>query len=186
MSGGELILYTTEDGRAEVQLRAEDGTVWLTQAQIAALFQTTPQNITQHIRSVYAEGELQEGATCKERLQVRQEGARQVSRTVRSYSLDVILAVGYVTRPLYYTRQVGLARGQRKARRVHPADLLASPLRVPPRDVQDRIADVLTTSQCEIDISKRQLEALKLQKRGLMQKLLTGQWRLPVRGQEPA
>jgi hypothetical protein len=96
--GGELILYTTEDGRAEVQLRAEDGTVWLTQAQIAALFQTTPQNITQHIRSVYAEGELQDGPTCKELLQVRQEGARQVSRTVRSYSLDVILAVGYRVR----------------------------------------------------------------------------------------
>jgi hypothetical protein len=76
MSDGELILYTAEDGRAEVQLRAEDGTVWLTQAQMADLFQTTPQNITQHVRSVYAEGELAAAATCKELLQVRQEGAR--------------------------------------------------------------------------------------------------------------
>jgi type I restriction enzyme S subunit len=85
---------------------------------------------------------------------------------------------GYLTRPTYYTRQVGLARGQRKARRVHPSDLLASSLQVPPRDLQDRVAAILTSSQCDIDKSKRLLESLKTQKRGLMQKLLTGQWLL--------
>jgi type I restriction enzyme S subunit len=73
-----------------------------------------------------------------------------------------------------------LARGQRKARRVHPSDLLASSLHVPSRNFQDRIAEILTSSQDDIDNSKRLFQSLKTQKRGLMQKLLTGQWRLPV------
>lgn len=98
MSGGEIILYTAEDGTVTVQLRAEEGTVWITQAELAALFQTTPQNITQHIRALYAEGELQLEATCKELLQVRQEGTRSVQRSLKQYNLDVILAVGYRVR----------------------------------------------------------------------------------------
>lgn len=96
-----------------------------------------------------------------------------------SPTVNPVWLLGYLTRPKYYTRQVGLARGLRKARRVHPSDLLASSLHVPPRDLQDRIAEILTSSQCDIDKSKRLLESLKTQKRGLMQKLLTGQWRLP-------
>ena len=95
---GELILYATEDGQAKFSLRAEGGTVWLTQAEIATLFQTTPQNITQHVRAIYAEGELTEEATCKSYLHVQPEGARQVRRTVRAYNLDLILAVGYRVR----------------------------------------------------------------------------------------
>lgn len=95
-------------------------------------------------------------------------------------TVNPIWLLGYLTRPTYYTHQVGLARGQRKARRLHPSDLLASSLHVPPRDLQDRIADVLTSLQDEIDKSKRLLLSLKTQKRGLMQKLLTGQWRLPL------
>lgn len=67
----ELIFYRTEDGKAEIHLRAEEDTVWLTQAEIADLFATTPQNITQHIRAILDEGELQEQATCKDYLQVR-------------------------------------------------------------------------------------------------------------------
>lgn len=98
MSGGELILYRTEDGRAAVQLRAQDGTVWLTQGELAALFGTTPQNITQHVKAIYAEGELTEGATCKELLQVRPEGRREVRRALKHYSLEMILAVGYRVR----------------------------------------------------------------------------------------
>jgi type I restriction enzyme S subunit len=100
-------------------------------------------------------------------------------------TVNPVWLLGYLTRPIYYTRQVGLARGQRKARRVHPSDLLASGLKVPPRDLQNRIAEILTSSQCDIDQSKRLLEALKTQKRGLMQKLLTGQWRLPVSAPQP-
>ena len=72
----ELLLYQTEDGRTRIECRFEGETVWLTQAMMADLFQTTPQNITQHLREIYAEGELDEAATCKAFLQVRTEGAR--------------------------------------------------------------------------------------------------------------
>lgn len=95
---GELVLYSTEDGRAQFSLKAADGTVWLTQAEIADLFQTTPQNITQHVKAVYSEGEVKEEATCKTYLQVQVEGSRPVRRTVKSYNLDLILAVGYRVR----------------------------------------------------------------------------------------
>jgi len=101
---GELILYTTEDGAASVRLRAEGGSVWITQAEMAALFQTTPQNITLHVKAIYAEGELQPEATCKEHLQVRQEGGRQVRRALKHYNLDMILAVGYRVRSLRGTQ----------------------------------------------------------------------------------
>jgi hypothetical protein len=93
-----LILYQTEDGSTRVQCRFEEETIWLTQAQMAELFQVTPQNITLHISAVYADGEQREAATCKPYLQVRQEGARQVSRTLQHYSLPLILAVGYRVR----------------------------------------------------------------------------------------
>jgi hypothetical protein len=95
---GELILYRTDDGRDEIQLRLADGSVWLTQAEIAALFETTPQNVTQHLKSVFEEGELAEEATCKQHLQVRQEGTRAVERSVKLYNLKAILAVGYRVR----------------------------------------------------------------------------------------
>ena len=98
MTEGELIVYTAEDGSVAVQLRAEGGTVWITQAEMAALFQTTPQNITLHVKAIYAEGELAPDATCKEHLQVREEGGRQVRRTLKHYNLDMILAVGYRVR----------------------------------------------------------------------------------------
>ena len=98
MTAGEIILYTAEDGSPAIQLRAEDGTVWLTQAEMASLFLTTPQNITQHIKAVYDEGELQSEATCKEHLQVRPEGGREVTRRLKHYSLEMILAVGYRVR----------------------------------------------------------------------------------------
>jgi hypothetical protein len=75
----DLILYQTE-GKTRIQCRFEDEIIWLTQAQIAELFQTTPQNITQHIRSICDENELDAKATCKSCLQVRVEGARQVKR----------------------------------------------------------------------------------------------------------
>jgi len=97
-SGSEFILYQTEDGRTRIQCRFENETLWLTQAQMAELFQTTPQNITTHLKAIYAEDELEEGATCKDYLQVRQEGGRDVSRKLRHYRLEAILAVGYRVR----------------------------------------------------------------------------------------
>lgn len=92
---GELVLYRTEDGRARLVVRFEDETVWLTQASIAELFQTTPQNITLHLKSIYAQRELSEEATCKSYLQVRREGSRDVRRELRHYNLEAIIAVGY-------------------------------------------------------------------------------------------
>ena len=93
-----IVLYRTEDGRTRIQCRFEDETIWLTQAQIAELFQVTPQNVTLHLKSIFDEGELIEGATCKDYLQVRREGSRDVSRALRHYRIEAILAVGYRVR----------------------------------------------------------------------------------------
>ncbi len=97
-SASGLILYQADDLTTRIEVRLDGGTVWLTQAQLAELFQTTPQNITLHLRAIYDEGELPEEATCKSYLQVRQEGRREVARTLRHYNLDAILAVGYRVR----------------------------------------------------------------------------------------
>ena len=94
----EIILYQTEDGRTRLHCRFENETLWLTQAQIAELFQTTPQNVTLHLRGIFTEGELVEAATCKDYLQVRLEGGREVSRSLRHYRLEAILAVGFRVR----------------------------------------------------------------------------------------
>ena len=94
----EIILYQTEDGRTRVQCRFENETLWLTQAQIAELFEVTPQNVTLHLKVIFAEGELTEAATCKDYLQVRPEGGREVTRTLRHYRLEAIVAVGFRVR----------------------------------------------------------------------------------------
>jgi len=93
-----IVLYLTEDGRTRIECRFEDESIWLTQALMAELFQTTPQNVTLHLKAIFAEGELPEEATCKRSLQVRQEGGREVTRTLRHYNLPAILAVGYRVR----------------------------------------------------------------------------------------
>lgn len=94
----DLIIYQGPDGHLRILTRIEGGTVWLTQRQMAELFQTSPQNITLHIAAIYEEGELVEEGTCKAYLQVQLEGARQVTRSLKHYNLDVILAVGYRVR----------------------------------------------------------------------------------------
>jgi len=91
----ELVLYQTEDNRTRIEVRLENETVWLTQNQMAELFQTSQQNVSLHIQNIYAEGELQPEATHKEFLSVRQEGNRNVQRRLDCYNLDVILSVGY-------------------------------------------------------------------------------------------
>ena len=95
---GQFLLYQSADGTTRIDVRMDGDTVWLTQAAMADLFQTTPQNITLHIKSIYDDGELQEAATCKQYLQVRDEGERRVQRTLKHYSLEMILAVGYRVR----------------------------------------------------------------------------------------
>ena len=97
-AASSLILYQTDDGRTRVECRFDSDTLWLTQAQIADFFETTPQNITLHLKAIFSEGELVEGATCKDYLQVRVEGGREVSRSLRHYRLEAILAVGFRVR----------------------------------------------------------------------------------------
>lgn len=91
----DFLLYQTEDGQIRIDVRMGEETVWLSQRAMADLFQTTPQNVTQHIATLYREGELLEEATCKDFLQVGEEGARRVERSIRHYNLDVIISIGY-------------------------------------------------------------------------------------------
>jgi hypothetical protein len=91
----QIAMYQTSDGRVNVEVMYANENIWLSQKQIAELFDTTPQNITQHIKNIYSEKELEESATCKDFLQVQMEGNRQVSRNITHYSLEAIIAVGY-------------------------------------------------------------------------------------------
>ena len=94
----DLILYTTEDGRSQIKLRAQEQTVWLTQLEMAELFDASKQNISLHLKNIFEDGELDPAATVKESLTVQIEGSRQVQRPVMLYNLDAILAVGYRVR----------------------------------------------------------------------------------------
>ena len=91
---GEIVLYQPDD-TIRLEVRMDDETVWLTQAQMAELFGKTPQNVTMHIRNAYKEGEIEKKSTCKEYLQVQVEGKRKVKRIQKFYNLDVIISVGY-------------------------------------------------------------------------------------------
>lgn len=98
MANSDLILYSTEDGLAQFTLREMGGQVWLTQLEMAELYQTSKQNISLHVQNVLAEGELAEEATVKENLTVQIEGSRQVKRKLAYYALPMIIAVGYRVR----------------------------------------------------------------------------------------
>lgn len=100
----QFLVYQAEDGTLKIDVRFEGETVWLTQGQMAELFQTTQQNVSLHLQNVYAEGELEREATHKESLLVRQEGARSVQRRVDVYNLDVIISVGYRVKSAVATR----------------------------------------------------------------------------------
>lgn len=95
MKENEIVIYQTEDGQTQIDVRLEKDTVWLTQAQMVELFQTTKQNVSLHVSNVFKEGELEQASTVKEYLTVQQEGKRSVSRQVKYYNLDVIISVGY-------------------------------------------------------------------------------------------
>ena len=90
-----FLLYSSSDGDIKIDVRLEDETVWLTQKLIAELYQTTPQNITIHLKNIYESEELEEKATCKDFLQVQIEGNRQIKRKQKFYNLDAIISVGY-------------------------------------------------------------------------------------------
>ena len=91
----KLILYKDEEGKVSVNVRFAEEDVWLTQAQLAEIYNTTQQNISLHQKGIYADGELDEEATHKKYLLVRQEGSRQVQREIDHYNLDMIIALGY-------------------------------------------------------------------------------------------
>ena len=95
ISKGQILFYQSDDGHIKLNVRLEDETVWMTQAALAELFQVKPQNITMHLKNIYAEEELNEEATCKDFLQVQNEGGREVRRKRKFYNLDVIISVGY-------------------------------------------------------------------------------------------
>jgi hypothetical protein len=95
VNNSQFLIYQTENGETKIDVRFQDETVWVTQKAMAELFQVKPQNITMHLKNIYAEGELEKEATCKEFLQVQTEGKRQVKRKQKFYNLDVIISVGY-------------------------------------------------------------------------------------------
>lgn len=94
MENEKIIIYQTPDGQTSIDVILEQGTVWLTQVQMAELFESTRQNISLHINNIYKEGELSRDSTIKESLIVQKEGKRTVNRKVEQYSLDVIISAG--------------------------------------------------------------------------------------------
>ena len=95
---GRILIYQNEKGDTKIDVYFEEDTIWMTQRSMAELYQVTPQNITTHIKHIYEDGELDQGATCKSYLQVQMEGNRQIRRDTKFYNLDMILAVGYRVR----------------------------------------------------------------------------------------
>lgn len=91
----QFIIYQSEDGQTRLDVRFVDETVWLTQALMGELFSTTPENVLMHLKNIFSEGELDQNATTKDFLVVRQEGTRQVKRSLKHYNLDAIISVGY-------------------------------------------------------------------------------------------
>lgn len=92
---GQFLVYSTEDGEIKIDVRLESETVWLTQQQMAELYQTSRTNVVEHIQHIFEEGELSEEATCRKFRQVRTEGRREVEREIPFYNLDMIISLGY-------------------------------------------------------------------------------------------
>ena len=101
---GQFLVYPAEDGQTKIEVRLENETVWLTQQHMAALFQTTKQNVSLHLQNIFAERELEQAATVKESLTVQTEGGRSVQRRVEFYNLDAIISVGYRVKSAVATR----------------------------------------------------------------------------------
>ena len=92
---GKILIYQTEKGDTKIEVYFQDENIWMSQRNIAELYQTTSQNITLHMKNIFADGELDEISTCKDFLQVQQEGDREIKRNTTMYSLEAIIAVGY-------------------------------------------------------------------------------------------
>ena len=101
---GEILIYQTDDGQTNIEVKIEDDTVWLTQQQMSELFQTSRTNVVEHIKHIYEEGELDEISTCRKFRQVRKEGNREVTRQIPHYNLDMIISLGYRIKSVIATR----------------------------------------------------------------------------------
>lgn len=102
--GGEVLIYQTDDGAVKLDVRLINETIWMTQADMAQLFQCSPDNVSLHLKNIYVEGELEEPATSEEFSVVRKEGSRSVRRRLMFYNLDAIISVGYRVKSLIATR----------------------------------------------------------------------------------
>ena len=100
---GEILIYQSDDGLTNVEVKIQDETVWLTQQQMAELFQTSRTNVVEHIKHIYDEGELDEISTCRKFRQVRKEGQREVARKIPFYNLDMIISLGYRVKSIIAT-----------------------------------------------------------------------------------
>ncbi|OPZ33656.1 MAG: hypothetical protein BWY97_00410 [Tenericutes bacterium ADurb.BinA124] len=101
---GEIIIYKTEDGLTNIEVKLEDDNIWLTQQQMAELFDSSRTNVNEHIKNIYSEGELLENSTCRKFRQVRKEGNREVQRKMPYYNLDMIISLGYRIKSSIATR----------------------------------------------------------------------------------
>lgn len=101
---GEILIYQSDDGLTNVEVKIQDETVWLTQQQMAELFQTSRTNVVEHIKHIYDEGELDEISTCRKFRQVRKEGKREVAREIPFYNLDMIISLGYRVKSIIATK----------------------------------------------------------------------------------
>lgn len=101
---GEILIYQTDDGQTNIEVKIEDDTVWLTQQQMSELFQTSRTNVVEHIKHIYEEGELDKISTCRNFRQVRKEGNREVTRQIPHYNLDMIISLGYRIKSVIATR----------------------------------------------------------------------------------
>ena len=99
----QIIIYQSEDGQTRIEVKFMGETVWLSQQQMADLFQSSRSNVVEHIKHIYEEGELDEESTCRNFRQVRQEGSRQVMREIPFYNLDMIISLGYRIRSVIAT-----------------------------------------------------------------------------------
>ena len=102
MDENKILIYQTEDGQTQIDVRLENETVWLTQAQMAELFETDRTSIVRHINNIYRADELEREATCAKIAQVQTEGKRQVTRTIPYFNLDMIISVGYPKMPMWW------------------------------------------------------------------------------------
>ena len=104
MDENKVIIYTANDGKTKIDVKLEEETLWLTQAQMCELYQTSKSNVSEHIKHIYEDGELMKEATVRKFRTVQLEGSRSVEREVEHYNLDMIIALGYRVRSIIATR----------------------------------------------------------------------------------